>query len=45
MHRWWEYVTDFLRTGELAPYEDWHLPYAERARDWQNACPLRTSRV
>ncbi len=24
---------DFLGTGELAPYEDWRLPYEERARD------------
>lgn len=24
---------DFLRTGELAPYEDWRLPSEERARD------------
>lgn len=24
---------DFLGTGELVPYEDWRLPYEERARD------------
>lgn len=24
---------DFLGTGELAPYEDWRLPYEERAKD------------
>lgn len=24
---------DFLRTGELVPYEDWRLSYEERARD------------
>lgn len=24
---------DFLRTGELAPYEDWRLSSEERARD------------
>ena len=24
---------DFLGTGELVPYEDWRLPYEERAKD------------
>ena len=24
---------DFLRTGELAPYEDWRLSWEERAED------------
>lgn len=32
---------DFLGTGELAPYEDWRLPYEDRAKDLAGRLSIR----